>query len=440
MYNIDCEVSAYKDSQKGEKQNMQKVLDALVNVSSKLAQSRILQTIQRAFMKLMPLTMIGGFASLFKGLEIGGYQTWLQSTPLYNALGTIYQFTVGLLGLYCAFLVAASYADVFELKKSRGTEVGLVSLVCFLIVTPYTLPESLYGAATLSTSWLGSSGMFTAIIISFITGIVFSFCEKHNLGIRLPDSVPPMIAMQFNALIPGLFAVVIFSVINVIFSFTALGSLQQAVYSLVSAPLNALGANIFGVYVLTTVCYMMWFFGIHGGMTIMPVMMVLFMPLQMANLAAYQAGAPLPNMVTGNLLSYGSGSLPLVIAALIFCKSSANRSLTKLALLPSLFGVDEPAYFGMPMILNPIFFIPWVIITPAISVWGTYLLQCLGLLGAATGASAGSFVPFVVTNLVSYGISGLIWGCLFFIIDVIVYIPFVKAYDRQMLAKEADNQ
>lgn len=440
MYNIDCEVSAYKDSQKGEKQNMQKVLDALVSVSSKLAQSRILQTIQRAFMKLMPLTMIGGFASLFKGLEIGGYQTWLQSTPLYNALGTIYQFTVGLLGLYCAFLVAASYADVFELKKSRGTEVGLVSLVCFLIVTPYTLPESLYGAATLSTSWLGSSGMFTAIIISFITGIVFSFCEKHNLGIRLPDSVPPMIAMQFNALIPGLFAVVIFSVINVIFSFTALGSLQQAVYSLVSAPLNALGANIFGVYVLTTVCYMMWFFGIHGGMTIMPVMMVLFMPLQMANLAAYQAGAPLPNMVTGNLLSYGSGSLPLVIAALIFCKSSANRSLTKLALLPSLFGVDEPAYFGMPMILNPIFFIPWVIITPAISVWGTYLLQCLGLLGAATGASAGSFVPFVVTNLVSYGISGLIWGCLFFIIDVIVYIPFVKAYDRQMLAKEADNQ
>lgn len=440
MYNIDCEVSAYKDSQKGEKQNMQKVLDALVSVSSKLAQSRILQTIQRAFMKLMPLTMIGGFASLFKGLEIGGYQTWLQSTPLYNALGTIYQFTVGLLGLYCAFLVAASYADVFDLKKSRGTEVGLVSLVCFLIVTPYTLPESLYGAATLSTSWLGSSGMFTAIIISFITGIVFSFCEKHNLGIRLPDSVPPMIAMQFNALIPGLFAVVIFSVINVIFSFTALGSLQQAVYSLVSAPLNALGANIFGVYVLTTVCYMMWFFGIHGGMTIMPVMMVLFMPLQMANLAAYQAGAPLPNMVTGNLLSYGSGSLPLVIAALIFCKSSANRSLTKLALLPSLFGVDEPAYFGMPMILNPIFFIPWVIITPAISVWGTYLLQCLGLLGAATGASAGSFVPFVVTNLVSYGISGLIWGCLFFIIDVIVYIPFVKAYDRQMLAKEADNQ
>ena len=415
---------------------MQKVLDKLVDISAKMAQSRILQTIQRSFMKLMPVTMIGGFASLFKGIDFGGYQAWLQATPLYGILGTVYQFTVGLLGLYVAFLVAYSYADVFHLKKAGGVEVGLVSLMCFLVVTPYTPAETAYGAATLSTQWLGSTGMFTAIIIAFVTGIIFSFCEKHNLGIKLPDSVPPMIAMQFNALIPGLISVVVFGAITVAFSFTAIGSLQQAVYTVVSAPLNALGANIFGVYVLEIVCYMMWFFGIHGGMTIMPVMMLLFTPLQMANLAAYQAGEPLPNMVTGGILSFSSGSLPLLIASLIVCKSSTNKSLTKLALLPSFFGVDEPAYFGFPMILNPIFFIPWVILVPSLAVWGTYLLQNLGLLGYATGASAGSFVPFFVTNLVSYGIRGLIWGCVFFVIDVIIYIPFVKAYDRQMLEKE----
>ena len=419
---------------------MQKFLDKLVDVSAKLAQSRILQTIQRAFMKLMPITMIGGFASLFKGIDFGGYQAWLQATPLYGILGTVYQFTVGLLGLYVAFLVAYSYADVFNLKKSGGVEVGLVSLMCFLIVTPYTPAETAYGAATLSTQWLGSTGMFTAIIISFLTGIIFTFCEKHNLGIKLPDSVPPMIAMQFNALIPGLFAVVIFGAITVAFSFTAIGSLQQAIYTVVSAPLNALGANIFGEYILVLVCFMMWFFGIHGGMTIGPVMMLLFTPIQMANLAAYQAGADLPNMVTGGYLSYSSGSLPLLIAALLVCKSSTNKSLTKLAILPSLFGVDEPAYFGFPMILNPIFFIPWVIITPTIAVWGTYLLQNLGLLGYATGASAGSFVPFFVSNLVSFGMKGLIWGFVFFAIDVAVYIPFIKAYDKQMLDKEHEGE
>lgn len=419
---------------------MQKFLDKLVNVSAKLAQSRILQTIQRAFMKLMPITMIGGFASLFKGIDFGGYQAWLQSTPIYGILGTVYQFTVGLLGLYVAFLVAYSYAQVFNLKKSGGVEVGLVSLMCFLIVTPYTPAETAYGAATLTTQWLGSTGMFTAIIISFLTGLIFTFCEKYNLGIKLPDSVPPMIAMQFNALIPGIFAVVVFGAITVAFSFTSIGSLQQAVYTVVSAPLNALGANIFGVYVLTLVCYLMWFFGIHGGMTIMPVMMLLFTPLQMANLAAYQAGEVLPNMVTGGYLSFSSGSLPLIVASLLICKSTTNKSLTKLAVLPSLFGVDEPAYFGFPMILNPIFFVPWVIGAPTLAVWGTYLLQNLGLLGYATGASAGSFVPFFISNMVSYGIRGLIWGFVFFAIDVVMYIPFIKAYDKQMLEKEQKGE
>lgn len=419
---------------------MQKVLDKLVDFSAKLAQSRILQTIQRAFMKLMPITMIGGFASLFKGIDIGGYQAWLQATPLYGILGTVYQFTVGLLGIYVAFLVAYSYASVFNLKKSGGVEVGLVSLMCFLVVTPYTPAETAYGAATLSTQWLGSTGMFTALIIAFVTGIIFSFCEKHNLGIKLPDSVPPMIAMQFNALIPGIITVVIFGAITVAFSFTSIGSLQQAIYTVVSAPLNALGANIFGVYILTLVCYLMWFFGIHGGMTIMPVMMLLFTPLQMANLAAYQAGEALPNMVTGGYLSFSSGSLPLIVASLLICKSTTNKSLTKLAVLPSLFGVDEPAYFGFPMILNPIFFVPWVIGAPTLAVWGTYLLQNLGLLGYATGASAGSFVPFFISNMVSYGIRGLIWGFVFFAIDVIMYIPFIKAYDKQMLEKEQKGE
>ena len=156
----------------------------------------------------------------------------------------------------------------------------------------------------------------------------------------------------------------------------------------------------------------------------------------MENLAAYQAGQELPHMMTGNVLSFSSGSLPLVVALLIVSKSSANKAITKLGSLPALFGVDEPMYFGLPMILNPIFFVPWVIVVPTIAVGGTALLQSLGLLGAATGASAGSFVPFFVTNLVSYGWKGVVWGCVLFAIDVVVYLPFAKAYDKQMLEQE----
>lgn len=417
---------------------MKKFTDTLLAISVKMSQNKILRTIQNAFMMLLPITMIGGFASLFKGVDIGGYQAWLQSTPIYSGLGAVYQFTVGLLAIYVVFLVAYAFANVYNVKNA-GISIGLTALVAFLIITPYQEPESIYGAATLSTSWYGSSGMFTALIIAFLTGFVFKFCYDKHIQIKMPKEVPPMIASQFNALIPSIITVIIAVIIKSGFEATSLQTMHQLIYNVISTPLKALGANVFGLWVMTVFLYMCWFFGIHGGMTVMPIMMLLFTPLQMENLAAYQAGMPLPNMVTGTILSYGSGSLPLVIAGLILCKAKANKSIIRLGSLPSLFGVDEPIYFGLPMILNPIFFVPWVILAPTISIFGTYFLQIVGLLGNATGASAGSFVPFFVSNFVSYGVSGLLWGFVLFVLCVLVYIPFVKAYDKQMLKEEAEN-
>ena len=417
---------------------MQKFTDALVNFSSKMANNRVLQTIQQAFMMMLPITMIGSFASLFKGLNFGGYQNFLQSTGLYGVLGAIYQFSVGLLALYVVFLVGYVFAQKFDVKGA-GISIGLTALMCFLIVTPYTEAPSAYEAASIPTSYLGASGMFTALLIAFITGFIFKFCADKHIEIKMPDSVPPMIAKQFSAIIPALFATIIFAIIKMVFALTPIGNVQAAVYSLVSAPLQGLGANYFGLWIIYIVLYGMWFFGIHGGMTCGPIMMLLFTQLQMENLAAYQAGAELPHMMTGTVVFFGSGSLPLVIAILLTCKSSANKTITKIGALPSLFGVDEPMYFGLPMILNPIFFVPWVLLVPTFTVWETCLLQNLGLIGAATGASAGSFVPFFVTNMVSFGISGVIWGCVFMVVDVLIYLPFVKAYDKQMLKQEQET-
>lgn len=417
---------------------MQKFTDALVNFSAKMANNRVLQTIQQAFMMMMPVTMIGSFASLFKGLSFGGYQNFLQSTGLYGVLGAIYQFSIGLLALYVVFLVGYVFAQKFDVKGS-GISIGLTALMCFLIVTPYTEAPNTVEPASIPTTYLGASGMFAALIIAFITGFVFKFCADKHIEIKMPDSVPPMIAKQFSAIIPALFATILFAVVRMLFALTPVGNMQTAIYTVVSAPLMGLGANYFGLWILFMVLYGMWFFGIHGGMTCGPIMMLLFTQLQMENLAAYQAGQALPHLMTGTVVSFGAGSLPLVIAILLTCKSSSSKTITKIGALPSLFGVDEPMYFGIPMILNPVFFLPWVILVPSVAVWGTCLLQNLGLLGAATGASAGGFVPFFVTNMVSFGISGVIWGCVFMVVEVLIYIPFARAYDKQMLKQEAET-
>ncbi len=418
---------------------MEKFLEKLVELSSKFAQNKALSVVQGSFMLLMPVTMLGGFSALFNGIGIDAYQAFIAGSGIKDVLSVIYQWTIGMFAVYISFLVAYQYARVYRCAKSEMA-VGLVSLVCFLIVTPYTVPEEAYAPSMLPTSWLGSSGMFTAIIIAFVVGIIFNLCNKYNIVIKLPEQVPPMVSAQFTSLIPGAIAMILFGIVGKIFAGTDLGSFHQLIYTIVSAPLKSLGSNIFGYWILLMVLYALWFCGIHGGMTAGPIIMMLFMQLQMENMAAFQAGQPLPHMFVGDQLSYGTGSLPMLIAALIFCKSESNKSITRLSFLPALFGVDEPAYFGMPMIMNPIFFIPWVILSPTIAIFSTHLLKALHLLSYANGTGGNaSNLPFFVGNLMSYGVSGLIWGFVTFALIVLCYVPFVKAYDKQMLAKEAES-
>lgn len=412
-----------------------KMEDFLLKISNTFARSVTLSIISSAFMMIMPFTIVGSFASLFKGIDIGGYQSWLQSTPLYNTLGAVYQFTVGLLAVYIVFCVGYQAAVKKQMKKQAIT-IGLTALMAFLIITPYTPGPDAYSPATLTTSWLGSSGMFMAILVGFITCKIYQLCAKYHIEIKMPEQVPPTIAKQFNAIIPSAIVAIFFMLVNILFGMTPFGNVQDALYSIIRIPLSAIGGSIWGIWLLQVLVYTFWFFGIHGGMSVGPFLMLLCTPLQMANLAAYQAGAELPNLITGTVIQTGSGSLVLLVAALFVCKAEANKTITKLAIIPALFGVDEPAYFGFPMIMNPIFFIPWVILVPTINVFGTYILQLLGIIGGATGVNAGAFVPFFVGNLLSYGVKGLIIGFIFFAVEVMIYVPFVKVYDKQQLAKE----
>ena len=419
---------------------MDKFMEKLVGISSKLAQNNVLNIIQSAFMLMMPVSMIGGFAALFNGISVEAYQAFITSAGIKTVLSVIYQWTIGMIAIYLSFLIAYRHAQTYRYAKS-DIAVGITSLVSFLIVTPFITPEEPFAPTMLPSSWLGASGMFSAIIIAFVVGNIFKLCNKYNIAIKLPEQVPPMISAQFTAIIPAALSMILFGIVSVLFAKTSFGCFHQMIYSIISKPLNAVGSNVFGLWILQVVLYGLWFCGIHGGMTVGPIIMMLFMQLQMENMTAYQTGAPLPNMLAGDALTFGTGSIPLIIAALIVCKSESCKSISRFGFIPAFFGVDEPVYFGMPMIMNPIFFIPWVIGAPTLSVFGTHLLKMIGLLGYSncTGGQNAANLPFFVGNMMNYGIAGLIWGCVFFALIVLMYIPFVKAYDKQMLEQEQQN-
>lgn len=417
---------------------MDQFIEKLTAISGRIAQNWIIHVIMNAFMMLLPVTMLGSFAALFKGIGIEAYQAFIASTGAIDVLSVIYQWTTGMIGAYLAFLVAYAFAQHTKCARSEMA-VGLTSLVCFFICTPYTIPEEAVAPSSLPTTWLGSQGMFSAIIISFVVGGIYLACQKGHVEIKLPEQVPPFISAQFSSLIPAAISMVLFGVISKAFAGTSFGTIHQLVYTVIALPLQSVSSNVFGYWILMIFLYGLWFLGIHGGMTVGPIIMMLFMQLQMENLAAFQAGTPMPHLCSGDALTFGTGSIPMLIAALVVCKSEQGKAVSRMAVLPSLFGVDEPAYFGMPMILNATFFIPWVIGAPTISVFGTRLLKLAGLLPYAngTGASAAN-LPFFVGNLMSYGTSGLIWGCVMFALIVAMYVPFVMAYDKLLLANEAE--
>lgn len=219
--------------------------------------------------------------------------------------------------------------------------------------------------------------MFSTMITGFMVGLIFTFCQKYHIEIKLPEQVPPFVSAQFTSLIPVVLSAVIFGAISVGFTHTSFGCFHQLIYTAFAGPLQV-SNNVFGIWILYIVLYGLRFCGIHGGMTVLPVMMVLFTQFQLENQAAYAAGQPLHHLCVGDALSVGTGSLALLVAILIEGKSKQNRSIAKLAIVPALFGIDEPAYFGIPMILNPIFFIPWVLIAPTVTVFGAHLLKLVG--------------------------------------------------------------
>ncbi len=420
---------------------MDRFVEKLTAISGKVANNRALQVIQHAFTMLMPITMLGAFIALFNGMGIESYQAFIESTGIKTALTTAYQWTIGMFAVYIAFLVAYAFAEETKCAKS-SMAVGLISLANFLISTPMVVEKTEFAQNTqLPTSWLGASGMFSAIVIAFVTGYIFLLCHKYHVEIKLPEQVPPFIAAQFSSIIPAAFATLLFAGLSVFLANTSFGCLHQIIYTFLAMPLQAVSANVFGLWILLVVMYGLWFFGIHGGITCGSISSVLFTQLQMENQMAFQAGQSLPHMFVGDNLSFNAGSLPMLVAALIVCRSVTGKTMSRMSVVPAAFSVDEPAYFGMPMILNANFFIPWVLGAPTIAVFFTHILKLVGLLPYSTCAGAGAYtLPFFVSNMMNYGTAGLFWGCVQFVLLVLMYIPFVKAYDKQLLAQEAEQE
>lgn len=416
-------------------------MNKLVKVFEKMANAiqgnKTIQSISGGLMTMLPALMIGALGSMIQQIPFAGYQAFLQSTGISALCVTLVNCTQNLLALYASFAIAWSYT---KNEGKDGVSAGFISMISFLVVTPMTVVgEGWFAVTSLPIDWCGPKGMFTAMIVSIIAAKIYCLCVEKKVTIKLPEQVPSFIQKSFAAIVPAAIIGLLFAVVSFGFSKTAFGSVHQAIYTFIGAPLTNIGGSAWAcmlIYVLTGIC---WFLGIHG-IAVVSVVMPIWMAGDAANMAAAVAGAVPPNIVTYSWTNVyanigGAGcTLGFVLLCCFRAKSKQLKSLGRLAVVPSLFSINEPVVFGAPMMMNFVTMIPFIL-TPVLLVFLTYILTLVGFVPIGNGLSAPLPLP-VLNGFFNGGIRGAIWNLCEVVLVTVIYYPFFKKLDNDAYALE----
>ena len=269
---------------------------------------------------------------------------------------------------------------------------------------------------------------------------------KKNIVIKIPDMVPPAVSKSFAALIPGFFIISAALVVRVLFEITPFESIHNVVKDLLTTPLTAVGGSLPGVMIVTTLIHLLWTCGLHGANIVFGIVDPAFYVLMDQNRQAFMAGQPLPNVATKQFFDVfqsmgGSGTtLSLAVMLLLLAKSKQLKEIGKLSIGPGMFNINEPILFGLPIVMNPLLIIPFII-APLVTVTVTYLAMKSGLVARPTGvAIPWTTPPFVSGYLVTGGkLSGVVIQVINFFITGIIYYPFFRIWDHKKLQEEGEE-
>lgn len=427
---------------------MQKIMDKMENIltplATKIGGNRLLKAISTAFNMIMPIIIIGAIFSLVSTLQIGTYQEFLTTSGIGSILSLVSKFTTDMLAVYVAFTAAFAYVRN-EGMNGDAVPAGLLSLLAFMIMTP--LASVVTGDTTttyITFDYLGSKGLFTALIVGILVGIIYTFVVKRGWVIKMPEGVPPTVSKSFSALIPGFIITGIFLILYGIFKMTTGVTFSEWFYGILSAPLSALSGSLVTYMILGFIASSFWFFGIHGGQVAMPFLFMLFMQAGAENQAAYAAGLPMQNILTMGLFTFmmlgGIGNtIGLSIDMLLFSKSNRYKALGKLAILPSWCGINEPLVFGMPLILNPIMALPFFVV-PQILTLVAYFSMTSGLVSLPRIAMGATGTPLLLDGWLICGLSGVVLQIILILISIVLYYPFFKVQDHIALKEESNGE
>lgn len=418
----------------------EKVQDKLLDVAALVDENKYLGAIRSAFTDFVPFIIVGSFGTLLNTLVAGenGLAQWLPwLAKLSPAFSMINFVTVSCMTIPIVFLIAMNLA-----KKQGMPEFisGICALACYLLVCPSTITVVIEGAEAVTTglgsSVIGAQGLFIGMIMAIVsTQILKKLMSINAIKIKLPNSVPHGIAVSFNTLIPIFIILIGTAVFGNVFYLLTDSYLNEWIYAIVQTPLQAAFQSPVGAVIMAIVNQLFWFLGVHGGMVIEPIRGPLSAAAIAENIAAVQAGGIALNPVTRGfwtcfVVAGGGGiTISLILSILKFSKREDHRAISKLSILPGLCGINEPIVFGLPLVLNPLFAIPFIFnsaIAAGVALFATNIgfIQA-GIFDVPPG------LPIFINAFIGFGWQGIVVQAVIIGITFFTWTPFVFMANRE---------
>lgn len=418
-------------------------------LAEKVGRNKYLLSIRDGFLVSMPLLIAGSFFLLIANFPIPGWtEFWGR---IFGENWTTFmvkptEATFNIMAIIVVMTIGYSFAGHMKVNKIFGAAISVVS---WFLLMPYEVLVKgsllISGVDTnvsgIPLKWVGSSGLFVGMIVAFLAVHIYAFANSKGWIIKMPDGVPPTVIQSFAALIPATLVITVFFVINIIFSFTPFENAFNFVFEMLQIPLLNLGNTVWAMVTAYIFVHIFWFIGVNGGSVVGAVYNPILQTLAAQNLEAFRTGEPIPNIISQQFQDLfatfgGAGStLSLLIAMLLFCRSKRIKNLGKLSLAPGIFGINEPIIFGLPIVLNPIMFVPFLLV-PTFNIVVSYIVMKIGLVPYPSGVPITWTTPIIVSGFLSTGWTGAVLQVLLLIAGVFIYMPFIKIMDKQFMKEE----
>ena len=408
----------------------------------KISRNPYLRAIRDGFIAAMPVIL---FSSIFLLVafvpNIFGF-TW--SDEAVAAIMKPYGYTMGIVAALVAGTTAKSLTDAFNQQLPKTNQINFISTM-IASISGFLLLASDGIEGGFANGYMGTKGLLTAFLAAFITVNIYKVCVKNNVTIRMPDEVPPNVSQAFKDVIPYALSIFVLYGIDLATRQLVGTNVAEAILKLFE-PLFTAADGYVGITIIFGAYALFWFVGIHGPSIVEPAIAAITYANIETNFQLLQAGQHADKILTSGtqmfIVTMGGTGATLVVPFMFMwlTKSKRNKAIGRASVVPTFFGVNEPILFGAPLVLNPVFFVPFIL-APIANVWiFKFFVDTLKMNSFSVNLPWTTPGPLGIVMGTNFAPLAFVLAVLLVVVDVLIYYPFLKVYDEQILAEEQSGK